>query len=640
MLKTIKEYLNENKAKTKENKFDILLEEENLLSGPKSGSPQALFFQLYLALQLISLVSMAVFHGKYAGNIVWSGKSSAIFPDFVQTLWHSYGFRPYELHAIYPPLIYAFGGVLTRFLPESIMQEIGKRTAYDNWANASTYPAVHALTVAFFALATLFLVKVICRILSNKDTRIKNMVLWTVLSSVPYIFTVERGNVVILAVAALLYYANYYNSEDAKQRWLAYLGLSVAVSLKLYPVLMSLLILQGEKKWKRAGICILTGAATLFLPFLCTGGFESCLLMVSNLTDHVGVTADNLALRHKVGIYSTLKLVDEFTQISVSAPEVYETLGKVLPIAVIILGCAGCFLANSTWKKCASLVVSIVLFPSFSLQYNVLYLIIPLILFVKEDAWNKIDYFYSVLFALCLSELAFGSTDILQALGYDFSVNLGMIVPAVAMIILLVAVFIEGIITRLKKTFASAEKEHKIDKKYLVCFVIIVAALVAGLSALSLLAENYITREYTPGFEVTSYENVYDQETSVDHLGEEMQFNWVNKTAIFDVENTNGKDEVIAVSFRSGEIMTLQDGEYFEIKCGEQKHPVKLKQKGQLITVMLNLKPGSNRIEITSNAARVSVNPQQDARKLYFTLQDFTITDTYNNCQVMPLNGE
>ena len=175
----------------------------------------------------------------------------------------------------------------------------------------------------------------------------------------------------ILAVAALLYYANYYNSEDAKQRWLAYLGLSVAVSLKLYPVLMGLLILQGEKKWKRAGICILTGAATLFLPFLCTGGFESCLLMVSNLTDHVGVTADNLALRHKVGIYSTLKLVDEFTQISVSAPEVYETLGKVLPIAVIILGCVGCFLANSTWKKCASLVVSIVLFPSFSLQYNV-----------------------------------------------------------------------------------------------------------------------------------------------------------------------------------------------------------------------------------------------------------------------------
>lgn len=73
------------------------------------------------------------------------------------------------------------------------------------------------------------------------------MVLWTVLSSVPYIFTVERGNVVILAVAALLYYANYYNSEDAKQRWLAYLGLSVAVSLKLYPVLMGLLILQGEK---------------------------------------------------------------------------------------------------------------------------------------------------------------------------------------------------------------------------------------------------------------------------------------------------------------------------------------------------------------------------------------------------------
>ena len=638
MLEKIKECLNKNIARTKKSEFDIPLDEDSLLKGQKSGSPQALFFQLYLALQLISLISMAVFHGKYAGNIVWSGKSSAIFPDFVQTLWHSYGFRPYELHAIYPPLIYAFGGVLTRFLPESIMKEIGKRTAYDNWANASTYPAVHVLTVVFFTLATLFLVKIICQILSNKDTRVQKMVIWTVLSSVPYIFTVERGNVVILAVAALLYYANYYNSEDTKERWLAYLGLSVAVSLKLYPVLMGLLILQGEKRWKRAAICILTGAVTLFLPFLCTGGIESCLLMISNLTDHVGVTADNLALRHKVGIYSTLKFVDEFVQISVKKPEIYEMLVKALPIVVVVLGCAGSFIANSTWKKCASLVISIVLFPSFSLQYNVLYLIIPLILFIKENTWNKFDYFYSVLFALCLSELAFGSTDILQALGYDFSVNLGMIVPAIAMIVLLVAIFAEGIIVRLKSATVTPQRERRVDKKYIVLFSVIVVTVVTGLSVLSLLAENYITRQYTPGFEVTGYENVYDQEISVDHLGEEIQFNWVNKTAAFDVENTNNEDEVVVVSFRSGEIMTLQDGEYFEITCGEQKHTVKLKQKGQLITVMLNLKSGNNRIEITSNAARVQVNPQQDARKLYFTLQDFTITDTYNNCQVMPLN--
>lgn len=84
--------------------------------------------------------------------------------------------------------------------------------------------------------------------------------------------------------------------------------------------------------------------------------------------------------------------------------------------------------------------------------------------------------------------------------------------------------------------------------------------------------------------------------------------------------------------------MFLHENETITIVCGEQRKTVELKEQGQMIEGEFALEPGINTIEILSNAPRVKVDPAKDSRSLYFTLQDFTITDNYNNCQISPFN--
>ena len=49
---------------------------------------------------------------------------------------------------------------------------------------------------------------------------------------------------------------------------------------------------------------------------------------------------------------------------------------------------------------------------------------------------------------------------------------------------------------------------------------------------------------------------------------------------------------------------------------------------------------GNSKIEITSSAARVRVDPEQDKRQLYFTVSDLTITDLRTGSSVQPLHVE
>lgn len=511
---------------------------DDMPENDRTVSPQKLFFHIYIALQIVSIVGIIATHGKLVGNVIWSGDSAAIFPDFVQTLWHSYGLTPYELHAIYPPLIYVICSLLTCLLPETILQEIGVNSAYDNWPSASIHPAVHMLSVAFFVCATYVLAKLVHKAVSNKNIKYKKLVVWTVFTSVPYIFTIERGNVVIWAVVALLYYCCHYASHNKTERFAAYICLAVAVSLKLYPVVFGILILQGKDGIKRAVECILVGITVLFLPFAFTGGVPSFQLMLSNLFGHIEKTSDNLALRHKIGIISTLKFVDTFTDISTNAPDLYAQLQKFLPIIVIVIGAVGACIIKPLWKKCLILTIAIILFPNFSLQYNLLYLVVPLTLFLREDrkAAKKIDFLYAVMFALCFAPLAFGASDIFEGMGLSFKVNLGMMVPAFTLIALLLTLFFEGVIGLVKKSDKTI-KPFAVTKKYVVCFSVLMVGCISVLSLISFIEEYYITRKWGPFFEVVKTENIYNQETSVDHMGNEMRFNWSDKRAVITIEN-------------------------------------------------------------------------------------------------------
>ena len=68
--------------------------------------------------------------------------------------------------------------------------------------------------------------------------------------SVPMIFLLERGNILILVISLLFVFLYGYDSEKASTRHLAYICLAIAVSIKLYPVVFGLLLLRKKKNFK------------------------------------------------------------------------------------------------------------------------------------------------------------------------------------------------------------------------------------------------------------------------------------------------------------------------------------------------------------------------------------------------------
>ena len=80
-----------------------------------------------------------------------------------------------------------------------------------------------------------------------------------------FIFSIERGNLIILSAAFVNYFFAYYQDSDKKKVWFALFCLCMATILKIYPAIFGLLLLK-EKRYKDILYCFAIGIPLVFLP--------------------------------------------------------------------------------------------------------------------------------------------------------------------------------------------------------------------------------------------------------------------------------------------------------------------------------------------------------------------------------------
>ena len=90
--------------------------------------------------------------------------------------------------------------------------------------------------------------------------------------SAPMLFTMERGNLVILAASGVAFFCAYYDSASKSLRIAAAFALALAVALKIVPIIFAILMFlpsDKEKRARRIGACALMSVpCSLFLfPF-------------------------------------------------------------------------------------------------------------------------------------------------------------------------------------------------------------------------------------------------------------------------------------------------------------------------------------------------------------------------------------
>lgn len=219
------------------------------------------------------------------------------------------------------------------------------------------------------------------------------------LSSI-FLFSCERGNLIILATAFTSFFVFNYKSENKFVREFSYICLAIAVALKVYPALLGILLLF-DKKYKDAIRLIIYGLIFTFLPFaFLEGGFNNIPLWLDNLPLNSNVYEHKPFERFNFRFWASR--IEDF-DFQTTIYNIFSVIDVIIAAVAVIMS----YFHKVHWKRIFQLLLVIIILPVNSAEYSGLYLFIGIVLFFSETEHKKIDWLYLLLFIFVLNPYQF-----------------------------------------------------------------------------------------------------------------------------------------------------------------------------------------------------------------------------------------
>lgn len=241
------------------------------------------------------------------------------------------------------------------------------------------------LAVLVILACAIALFSLIFKVFENGSITKRLLFSIAMLFSVPSLYLLERGNIIILSLLALIVYAFTYNSDSKIKRELGLLALAFAFSIKLYPVVFGWFLIS-DKRYKDAIRCAAYGLLMLLIPSFFFGGPIFCVQQVFN----------NI-FKFSSGSGSTINVVMNWLQF----PDGLQTALSVLMYLWVFI-CAACFAispfirSEKPWKTWIIGIATILCVPSLTSIYSWVFFIIPLIILANKSVHDKNDIVYTV----------------------------------------------------------------------------------------------------------------------------------------------------------------------------------------------------------------------------------------------------
>ncbi len=281
--------------------------------------------------------------------------------------------------SIYPPFSFIVLRGFMQFLPD-----------HDGYHSQYTDMLILLYSSAcMLALAYLFYA-------NSKDQKERNKLFFLVFafSSGPFLFLLERGNLLLLTLVLSAFFLLYYRSEHVVLRELALIALAMAANLKIYPALLGLMLLH-DRNWKNALRCLFYGVVLFVGPFLFMGGYEQFQMFLRNMQFAVSeLQGARVVAATLLNFSNTIAIVTTFFG---GTTETGFAIAKYLQIPLLLLVPVGVYLIKDGWKATLLLVLVMILLPSFNWYYSACFYLIPLLLFLNRAHTRRIDYLYLIL---------------------------------------------------------------------------------------------------------------------------------------------------------------------------------------------------------------------------------------------------
>ena len=316
-----------------------------------------------------------------------------------------------SIYASFPPLAYVLYYFLGKFIPASAVEGPGNRAVRDNLFGLNLYVAYTAVLV----VALVFLVQYFLR---EKKRQEQCLLLFIILLSAPFIGLYERGNSAFIVLLLLFGFTALKDSKEAWKREAAILLLAVAAGLKLYPAVFGLLYLQ-ERRWKEAARLTVYGLFLVFFPFIFFGGFGKIPVLLYNFK---AISNEIVLGDLRSATYATVFIGQKM---GMSLPFLLAA-GRVVSVLFFLLSCGCVLLQKVLWKKMVLLSGIMIFFPVWSGSYTLIYLTLPLVLFLaeKKEEVTGFDILYQVFFACVFTILLWNTEWLDDFFNSDFSYSL------------------------------------------------------------------------------------------------------------------------------------------------------------------------------------------------------------------------
>jgi hypothetical protein len=397
----------------------------------KFGRKKNIFYSVSFLGFVVFVLSGFLTRG-YSLYSLFQSNRTDYFMDFFNPLSELFN-GPYSHGSIYPPLPLLIYKFLLRFVPYNMVS---------HGAFAIRASQIGEIVFLSYALITLLTFLVILReVKRGKIMEIYGFIFF-ILFSAPFLFMFERANIIFIALLFSMVFVFFKDSKNRIIREVALICLAISAGIKLYPALFGLLLLK-EKRFKDTFRLLLYGIAAFILPFFAVGGISQLPVLIKDI-----LTTSNGALDWGVGyavnILSIVRIFYGFIGDFGKSP---IFIGNALSYLALLFGVISVFLLKSKWKTAALLSSLIIMVSSVSYVYSLIFMIIPLIMFLdSEEKLNRMDYLYLICFIFIFVPLTLNNIDFINR-GFGSSarpLTLNVLIQNIALLTMTVTLILQG----------------------------------------------------------------------------------------------------------------------------------------------------------------------------------------------------
>lgn len=313
-------------------------------------------------------------HGLYISSY-FSNDWTDTYMDYFNMVQNLRMGDPYYANANYPAVCFAIFRILFSFSPRAGLPTSG--TPREMALGLRAYSPTFIPFMVFVLACTFVIVFSVLRLCRDKTDRCKGLLVAACLFSGPFLFLLERGNILILALTCVFFFFAAYESENRLIRLLGYIALGLAAAIKLYPAVFALMLLC-KKRWKAFAVVAAAGLGFLIIPFFWFNGLDSVRAMLAGIGE-TSVASNYYGLGYN---YSFSNLCSIALALAGVKGFPGGLVGTVLPFMMCLLLF---FLQKRESLKVLALVLMCVWCPSFSYTYSLTFLLVPFVLLGRED---------------------------------------------------------------------------------------------------------------------------------------------------------------------------------------------------------------------------------------------------------------